>query len=261
MYMRRRQDLIVDFVVIMLVVCIVALPMVLVLRQSFGMRGFGNYIQVYKTGILRNVINSGIITLGTIFIVLCIVCPAAYAFSKFRFGFSKFLYYVSILGMMIPSVVMLVPIMVLGKTLHLMNSLIGVILPLSAMTAPFMLLILKNAIDDHPLELYEAAHVDGCSFFRMLFSIVLPMSKPTILVIILFVFMNGWNEYFLPLALLRNPQLMTVTIIPSRFAEEFGQDVPKIFAASVMMVLPVVVVYLAIQPYFEQGFTTGAIKG
>jgi ABC-type glycerol-3-phosphate transport system permease component len=210
---------------------------------------------------MRNVINSGIITLGTIAIVLCIICPAAYAFSKFKFAFSKTLYYLSILGMMIPSVVMLIPIMVLGKTLHLMNSLIGVILPLSALTAPFMLLILKNSIDDHPVELYEAAFVDGCSFFRMLFSIVVPMSKPTLLVIVLFIFMNGWNEYFLPLALLRSPQMMTVTVIPSRFAEEFGQDLPKIFAGSVMLVLPVVVVYLSIQRYFEAGFTTGAIKG
>jgi ABC-type glycerol-3-phosphate transport system permease component len=250
-----------DFIILMIFVFIVAFPMILMIRKSFFVRGFRNYIEVYKTGIMRNVWNSTIITFGTIGVVLFLICPAAYAFSKFRFSFSNKLYYLSILGMMIPSVVMLIPIMVMGKTFHLMNSLIGVVLPLSALTGPFMLLILKNAIDDHPLELYEAAYVDGCSFFHMLFALVLPLSKPTLLVIILFVFMNGWNEYFLPLALLRSPQLMTVTVIPSRFFEEFGADQPKIFAGSVMMVLPVVVVYLAIQRYFEAGFTTGAIKG
>jgi ABC-type glycerol-3-phosphate transport system permease component len=250
-----------DFIVLTAFVFIVAFPMFLIVRKSFFVRGFGNYIEVYKTGIMRNVLNSTIVTFGTIGVVLFLICPSAYAFSKFKFTFSRQLYYLSILGMMIPSVVMLVPIMVMGKTFHLMNSLIGVILPLSALTAPFMLLILKNSIDDHPPDLYEAAYVDGCSFFRMLFAIVLPMSKPTLLVIILFIFMNGWNEYFLPLALLRSPQLMTVTVIPSRFYEEFGADQPKIFAGAVMMVLPVVAVYLGIQRYFEAGFTTGAIKG
>jgi ABC-type glycerol-3-phosphate transport system permease component len=208
-----------------------------------------------------NIQNSFYITIATIIVVLLLVVPAAYAFSKFRFWLSDFLYYLAIFGMMIPSVIMLVPIMVMGKTLHLMNNLMGVVFPLTALTGPFMLLILKNSIDDHPGELYEAAYVDGCSFFRMIFNIVVPLSKPTLLVITLFVFMNSWNEYFLPLALLRDPKLMTITTIPERFYEDFGADIPKVFAGSVMMVLPVVVVYLLIQRYFEEGFTSGAIKG
>ena len=242
-------------------VAIIVLPMVLIVRKSFFIRGFGNYLAVFEEGLMTNVVNSLIISLGTIFLDLCLIYPAAYGYSKFRFKGSRIMYYITLIGMMVPSVVMLVPIMVMGKQLNLMNNLFGVVFPLSALTSPFMLLILKNAIDDHPMEIYEAAYVDGCSKFRMLFTIVIPMSKATLLVIILFIFMDSWNEFLLPLALLRSPDKMTVTVIPMRFYEEFGADQPKIFAASVLIVMPVVILYLCIQHYFEEGITTGAVKG
>lgn len=260
-YFKKRPGMWFDIAVMMFFLVIILTPMALIVRKSFSIRGIQNYVAVFETGLLTNVKNSMMIAGGTVAIVLCVICPAAYAFSKFSFKGFKMLYYVSILGMMVPSVVMLVPIMLLGKELNLMNNLAGVIFPLSAIIAPFMLLILKNSIDDHPTEIYEAAFVDGCSKFRILFSVVVPMSKPTLLVITLFAFMDSWNEFFLPLALLRTPNMMTVTVIPMRFYEEFGADQPKIFAASVLIVLPVVLLYLLVQQYFEAGFTTGAVKG
>jgi raffinose/stachyose/melibiose transport system permease protein len=260
-FFRKNKRKIFDTAIMSLMALIVIFPMFLIVRRSFTIRGFGNYAAVLEGGILTNVKNSFIISIGTIIVVLLLICPAAYAFSKFNFRYKNLLYYAAILGMMIPSVVLLVPILVLGKSLNLMNNLFGVILPLSALRAPFMLLILKNSIDDHPVELYESAFVDGCSRLRMLFSIALPLSKPTLLVVTIFVFMDSWNEFFLPLALLRSPDKMTITVVPTRFFEEFGADQPKIFAASVLIVQPVIIVYLLLQKYFEMGFTTGAVKG
>jgi raffinose/stachyose/melibiose transport system permease protein len=111
-----------------------------------------------------------------------------------------------------------------------------------------------------PEEMIEAAKIDGANSFGILLRVVLPLSKPIAAVVVVWSFLNSWNEFLLPLLFLQDTSLQVVTQVPTYFTSTYGSDVPKIFASLVMMCLPVVIAYLSFQRFFERGLTAGALK-
>jgi raffinose/stachyose/melibiose transport system permease protein len=253
-------------VISQLVATLVIIPFLLPLLAIVGtsMAGQGliiNYSAVFtNTPFLADVGNSAAISLGTIVIVFCVTMLAGYGFSKLGFSGKTVFFNAFLVGLSLPSIALIVPLFLIIQRVGLFNNYFSVILPLSAATVPFTLLLVRNYLNGIPDEILEAAKLDGCNSFSTFIRVVLPLSKPIAVVVIVWSFLQSWNEFFLPLLFLQNPALQTLTQVPTYFTSTYGTDVPKVFAALVLISVPIVVMYLLLQRFFEQGLSAGAIK-
>lgn len=249
-------------VIVTLIALPFALPLVAIVAKSFDGAGFvANYGAVLtKTPFVSSLRASALISLGTIAVVYVCTMLAAYAFAKMRFRGRGLLFNVVLGGLVLPGIALIVPLFVVVSRLNLFNNLLSVIVPLSAGIVPFTILLTRNYLSSVPDEVLEAARIDGCGSVRTLVRIVLPLAKPITAVVVVWAFLQSWNEFFLPLLFLQDPSLATVTTIPAYFTSTYGSDQPKIFAALVLICLPIVIAYLSLQKFFEKGLTAGAIK-
>lgn len=115
-------------------------------------------------------------------------------------------------------------------------------------------------MDDLPNQLLDAAKIDGCGSFRALLYVIAPLCKPISVVVIIWAFLNSWNEYFLALVFMRDEEMRMITQAPQYFSDAYTVDIGKVFAALVLISLPVMIAYLSMQKYFEDGMTSGSIK-
>jgi len=239
-----------------------AAPLVVIVVTSFGGQGaIANYTAVItNTPILRFILNSLLMSAGTVAVVLVCTLLSGYAFSKLNFRGRRLLFNAILGGLILPVVALLVPMFLFVRTFGLFNNFLAVILPLSAVMIPLTLLLTKNYLDGVPDEILEAARIDGASRFSTLLLIVVPLSRPIIAVVVVWAYLNAWNEFLLPLVFLQDPNLQAVTQVPTYFTSTYGSDVPKIFASLVLMSAPIVAVYLSLQSFFERGLTAGAVK-
>jgi raffinose/stachyose/melibiose transport system permease protein len=253
-------------VICQLVATVIAVPFALaliaIIATSFGGAGFSaNYTAVLtQTPFLQSTMNSALISLGVIALVYACTMLAAYAFAKMRFSGKKLVFNAILVGLVLPSIALIVPLFIMVQRLGLFNNYLSVIVPLGTTIIPFTLLLTRNYLAGIPDEVLEAARLDGCTSFATLLRVVIPLSRPITAVLIVWAFLQGWNEFFLPLLFFQDPSLQTVTTIPLYFTSTYGSDQPKIFAALVLICLPVVIAYLALQKFFEKGLSAGAIK-
>lgn len=245
-------------------ICVVpfALPLYWIVAISFdGAGAVANYAAVFtQTPFLRFLLNSLLISAGTVALVFVTTMLAGFALGKLHFRGRELLFTGILAGLMLPAVALTVPLFAMVKATGLFNNYLAVIVPLTAGLLPMTVLLTRNFVQGIPDELLDAARIDGATTFRTLTSIVIPLSRPIIAVVIVWAFLNSWNEFFLPLLFLQDTSLQAITQIPTYFTSTYGSDVPKIFAALVLMCLPIVIAYLAFQKFFERGLTAGALK-
>lgn len=237
-------------------------PLVSIVAISFSGQGaVANYSAVItETPFLRFMLNSAIISIGTIAVIYVFTMLAGYAFAKLDFTGKTLLFNAILVGLVLPSIALMVPMFIIVRQLGLFNNYLAVIIPLSAVTIPLTLLLARNYLQGIPDEVIEAAKIDGATSFSTLWRVVIPLSKPITAVIIVWAFLNAWNEFFLPLLFLQDQSMQVVTQVPQFFTSTYGSDVSKIFAALVLICLPIVLAYLLLQKFFERGLTAGAIK-
>ncbi|WP_368497640.1 carbohydrate ABC transporter permease [Herbiconiux sp. A18JL235] len=248
--------------VVMLAVTVLwMLPLYRLVTVSLSQGGLDNYAEVIsQEGIFRYLLNSAIVTAATVVAVLALASVSAFAFSKLRFPGRNVLYAVVLAGLMIPVAAILVPLSQIQQAFGLYNTYPGLILPYTALALPFALVLLRGAYDALPDQLLEAAVVDGAGTWRAFLRVMLPLTTPTLVMVGIWTFLNSWNEFLLALLFMSAPDMRTVTVIPASFQLAFFVDVPKIFAALVIIQLPVVLLYAALQGKFQRGLTAGAIK-
>ena len=197
---------------------------------------------------------------------------AAYSFSRFKFAGRQVLMLAVIAVLILPNVATLAPLFVLLNrvqidlgdiTFNLRNSLLGVGLGLLTTLLPFSIWNLKGYIDTIPKELEEAAMIDGCSPNQTFFRIMLPLATPAIAITAFLGFMSGWTEFYLSWQFLTNPQNFTLAMALYNMTGQFASSTPwsHFSAMSVIIALPVSVVYLALQKYMSGGLTIGGVKG
>jgi len=238
------------------------LPLIWLVALSFDGAGVvENYTAVLtRTPLLRSMLNSAVISLGVIVLVYVCTMLAGYAFAKMRFPAKALVFNAILVGLVLPTIALIVPLFVFVADFGLFNNYLAVILPLATTIVPFTLLLARSSLAAIPDEVLEASRIDGCTSFGSLVRIVLPLAKPITAVIVVWAFLQSWNEFFLPLLFLPDPDLGTVTTIPLYFTSTYGSDQPKIFAALVLICLPIVVAYVLLQRFFERGLSAGAIK-
>lgn len=237
-------------------------PLLAIFNVSIQGEGLiANYGAVLtETPFFRFGLNSLIIAVGTIALSYVATMTAAYAFAKLKFSGKDVLFFAILAGLVLPSATLIVPLFIAVRELNLFNNYLAVIVPLAALSVPFLLLIARNYIDGIPDEILDAAKIDGCGSFRTLIRIVLPLSAPITVVVVVLVYLWSWNEFLLPLLFFQDPSMQVVTQVPLAFTSQYASDTPKIFAALVLISVPVVAIYIALQRAFESGLTSGSLK-
>lgn len=223
---------------------------------------FQNYVKAIEEGNIGSYfMNSMFNTVITVAIVLVIAFVTGYCISRFRFKGRTFIYYMFLAGMLIPIYALLIPIFVEFKTLGLLNQKFTLIIPYIAFALPTSVFLVESSIESVPIEVEEAACIDGSSFFNTLFQIVMPMCKPVLSTCAILTFLNTWNEFPLALVLIRSNSLKTMPIGLTNFVGAYTVNYPLMLSALVVSTLPVIIVYLLFYNQIMNGMTAGAVKG
>jgi raffinose/stachyose/melibiose transport system permease protein len=263
MSMSKKIQAIVKHIILVIVAAIFIFPlvwMVILSLQSVGLKNYTDVLQEVKIG--RNIINSIIVTTSTILIVVTFTSLAAFAFSKLQFRGKNILYIILLLAMMTPAAATIFPLFQVVKGMHLINNPAALIGPYAASNCIFNLLILRNYYDGLPYELMEAGMIDGCNTFQSFIKIMFPLSYPALAVVIIWTFLNCWNEFFLGMIFINKAEYQTVTVLPLRFAQTMSNagSQGQLYAILVIILCPIIILYLFMQKFFVEGITSGAIK-
>lgn len=223
---------------------------------------FISYLKLLKeTYFLRWLFNSLVITVSTSFIGISLASTAAYAFSRFEF-FGKRSAMIGLLAtQMIPAGMLILPLFLMIMKLNLMNTYLGMIIAYSVSSLPFSIWILKGYYDTIPKSLEEAAMVDGTDHIGAFWKVILPLSTPALSIAFLFNFTAAWNEYLVARVVLFSSKQYTWTLglfeLQGQFITQWGM-----FAAGSMLVtIPVLVVFLYSSKWLVSGLTLGSVKG
>lgn len=258
---RSLKNKVILQIVLLLMTIPYAIPLVQMFLGSLGGTGFSNYKAVWDTGVVPTYFrNSLFITAGVIILVYIFSMTAGFGFAKLHILGKEVFFWMILIALTLPEVIMLSPLFVTFQRMHMFNTFWAVILPSAALQLPFSILLARNFATGIPDELMEAARIDGANVRSMFWYIILPLTKPIASSIIVLTFINAWNSYLLPLLFLQSPSMQTVTLLPQYFQGEFTNDQTKILAAAVITAIPEIIVYLSMQKNFEKGMSAGALK-
>ena len=209
----------------------------------------------------HQLVNSIIVAGGTTLVGIALACTAAYAFSRFRFPGREAGLGMLLLTQILPGVVLLIPLYILLDAAHLLDRLLGLVLVYSTTAVPFSVWMLKGYFDTLPKELEEAALVDGASQLRIFFTIILPLARPAIAVTALFSFMTAWNEFILAATLMNDATSFTLPVALQRYVGEYQTEWASFAAGAILVSIPVMALFYALQKHLVGGLTAGSVKG
>jgi raffinose/stachyose/melibiose transport system permease protein len=266
----------VAYLVIIVSSLVVAYPLIAVLFDSFKTQvqffnnpwswptslDLSNYVYAWNVAhIPRFMLNSTIVAGGTILLTLTVSSTAAYAFSNFRFAANRPLFVMFVLLLIVPAPVGIIPLYVIVTRLHLANTYLALILPYTAGNLPLSIFILRAFFDSIPRDLTDAARIDGCTHLRAFLYVILPVSRPGLGTVTIFTFLGAWNEFFLALIFIHDPNLMTLPLGLQSFFFQYFTQWPYVFSSLCLANIPVIIVYVLLQRQFISGLTAGALRG
>jgi multiple sugar transport system permease protein len=220
------------------------------------------YRRVFRSGMWTWLFNSTVVTLAAVGGVVSVSVPAAYAFSRFEFRGRRGLLMAVLLFQMISPIIIVVPLYAVMSELGLVRTRVGLVLLYVGVQTPFSIWLLKGYFDTVPRELDYAARIDGCNRLQTLRHVLLRPVAPGVAVVAIFNTVLTWSEFVLAYTVLGSEgTLHTISIGVYKFQGQYGSDWRAIAAASVVGMVPLVVVFLGLQRYFVKGLVEGALKG
>src|SRR5690625_2188663 len=221
---------------------------------------FTNYIDlIFESLILRWLFNSLIVAIITTFLTLIITSLAAFAISQMEFRFKNFIFIFFLLGLMIPGEATIIPLYEVAKSLDLIDSYAGLILPMIA--SPLGVIILKSFFDGVPKDVIDSAIVDGCSNFKLFYKIVLPLAKPALAAIGIFTFIGSWNNFLWPYLSILSETLYTLPVGLPVFNATYSQAYVLPMTANAIASIPVIIAFLIFEKQIVRGISFTGIKG
>ncbi len=222
---------------------------------------FENYTYAWERAKLgRAFLNSFLIASTTVILVLIAASLAGYALARFRLRFGLAIFLLFVVTMQVP--VPIIPLYVMIARMHLTDTHLGVILPSVASGLPLAIFVLRAFFRQVPNEMIEAAVVDGCTRWSAFWRVVLPISGPAIATVAILQFLSTWNDFLIPLVILRSADTSTIPLAIQSFSYQFGRtDWQPVFASLSFGSIPMIILYLSLQRWFIQGLTSGAVKG
>lgn len=226
--------------------------------------GLGNFSAILTSGaVARPFANSFILAISTMILTIILAGLAAYPLSRYQFRFKGIVMYLILFASGLPILALVTPLFAMYVQLNLIDTFQGVILFLVASSLPFNIWLMKNFLDSVPIELEEAAWVDGASQIRSFFSVVLPLSAPGVAVVGVLSFLGAWTNFFVPFIIFQNENNMPASVnIYSFFGAYAGQvSYGQLAAYAMLYALPAIVLYLFVSRFFVRGVNIGSVKG
>jgi raffinose/stachyose/melibiose transport system permease protein len=205
-------------------------------------------------------VSSAIIAAAVVVLVSAGSISAGYAFGTMRFPGHRALFYLFLAGIVVPYVVLVVPIYLQFQSTGLLDSYWGLILAECGLYMSFGIFWMQAFFASVPRSLIESARLDGASSFRVLVQILLPIGRPAIATLMMLTFLSSWNEYLVPLILDGSGRIQTVSLGLASFQGQHLTDIPSLSAASVIVAVPAIAIYLITQRSFFRGLLQGAVK-
>ena len=223
---------------------------------------FDNYIKAWVEGKLHvNFVSSLLNSVVTVFFVIFLSFCVGYVLSRYKFRGRNFIYTLFLVGMMTPIYALIVPLFIQMQNLHMENKFYTLIIPYIAIRLPLSVFLFESFVKTIPVELEEAAYMDGATPIKTMFSIILPLSRPIVATVLILSFLDTWNEFPFALTLVSDKALRTIPVALTNFQGQFTTDYTTLMAALVISSLPVIIVYLCFSKKIIQGMTAGAVKG
>ena len=223
---------------------------------------FENFVAVVQNPtLIRSFFNTLIIASATTLAALVVGVLGGYGFSRYRFPGRNTLLWSVLFTKLFPRVVVIVPFFVMLRNLQLMNTYKGLILVYLMVTFPVAIWLLKGFFDKIPVEIEEAAIVDGCSLPRLLWNVVIPMSRPALVAVAMYSFVLAWNEFLFALVFTNGLERRPLSVALAFFIDENGIRWGELMAASIVMSLPAILVFSFSQKLLVRGLGEGALKG
>ena len=205
--------------------------------------------------------NSMVVSLGTALIGVALASLGGFALSRYRFGGRGAALQGILMTQMFPATMLLLPLYLLMRKLHLVDTLGGVMVAYVATALPFCIWTMKGYYDTIPVALNEAALIDGCSPLQAFLRVTLPLSTPALVITALFSFMTGWSEFMVARVMLASKELMTLPLGLESLFTTYQTEWANYAAGSLLVCLPVVVLFLVLNRFLVSGLTLGSVKG
>ena len=212
-------------------------------------------------GLGRMLLNSVIVGLVATLVNVTIASMGAYCISRFRFRGRESVYTLFTAGILVPLSALMVPYFVIINKLGLYNTYGGMILLYSAIGIPMSTFLIRGLMDSIPMDLEEAAYLDGCGFYGRFFHIILPLSRTGIVTAATFQFLTCWNEFIFANLIVSSEKLRTIQVGIRYFTNQFSTDYVSMYAAIVISIVPSIIGYVLFQEQIIAGMTSGAVKG
>jgi raffinose/stachyose/melibiose transport system permease protein len=221
-----------------------------------------NYINALTVaGLGRMLLNSVIVGLSATLFNVIAASMGAYCISRFRFSGREKLFTLFTAGILVPLNALMVPYFVIITKLGLINTYGGMILLYCAIGIPMSTFLIRGLMDSIPMEVEEAAYIDGCGFFGRFFHIILPLSRTGIITAATFQFLTCWNEFVFANLIVSSEKLRTIQVGIRYFTNQFSTDYVSMYAAIMISIIPSILGYILFQEQIIAGMTSGAVKG
>lgn len=221
-----------------------------------------NFVNAWNSANLGlMIVNSITVAVLATIINVLVASMASYAISRFRFKGREVVFALFSAGIMVPLNAMMVPYFTIFSKVGLIDSLWALRILYAAINIPISTFIIRGFMDDFPMEIEEAAYVDGCGFYGRFFRIVMPLTKTGIVTAATFAFLTCWNEFVYANLLTSSPATKTIQIGIRYFTNQFSTDYVSMYAAIVIAIVPSIIIYMLFQEQIIAGLTAGAVKG
>jgi len=220
-----------------------------------------NYLQAWRQAAFAVYFrNSLIVSTAAVILLLLLASMAAYVLARYRFRGGVFISLLFLAGLSLPQRLAIVPLFVLMRDLHLLDSLIGLVLIYAAGGLPFAIFLMASFFRTIPGEIEDAARIDGCTPFQAYWRVMVPLVRPALATVGIFNFVSVWNDFFFPLIFIRSAALRTIPLGLSLFFGEYSIQWHLLFAALLIAMVPTIVVFLLFSRQFIQGVMAGAFR-
>ena len=222
---------------------------------------FEHYLRVFSDNIGHCIFNSALVSTGAVALCLVVGALGGYALARFSFRGRGVMMVMTVAIMSIPIASLLVPTFTTLSTIGLIDTRLGLILLYAAYQLPIVIWMLYGYFLSLPIEIEQAARIDGCSPYRTLRKIVLPLSRPGLVAAALFVLVFSWNDFVVAVTMTSSEQARTLPVAIYFYLGFYGREWGPLLAASIISIIPIIGVFMVLQRYFMSGLTGGGVKG
>lgn len=232
-----------------------------IIPEKLNLKTYAAQVENGDFNMFRSFGNSFIISIGATLISVILSVPASYGIAKYKFKGRKIMLLGFLVTQMLPVAVLLTPMFILFKGMHIYNTPAAAVIADATIGIPFSILILKNYFASIPRELEEAAYIDGCNHFTAFIRVLIPIAKPGVMVCAIFSFLYAWGDLAYGMTFIIDQQKRPITAGIFNFMGQYGTKWSYLTAFAVVTIIPVALIFIFMQKYIISGMTSGAVKG